>query len=60
VTPARLDVAVVASANPFRDATVGSLLDALVAGYPDAEGLVLGELRLTFAAFLCELDSGRP
>jgi len=42
---------VVASSNPFRDATVASLLDVVAARYPDREALALDDERLTFAQF---------
>jgi fatty-acyl-CoA synthase len=36
-------------ANPFADATVGALLDAVAARHPDREALVSDDERLTFA-----------
>ena len=45
------DSALDATANPFRNATAGALLDAVAAQHPDREALVLDDERLTFAQF---------
>ena len=39
------------AANPFADATVASLLDAVAARWPDREAIVFGEERITFGRF---------
>lgn len=39
------------AANPFADATVASLLDAVAARWPDREAIVFGDARITFARF---------
>jgi len=39
------------AANPFADATVAALLDAVAARWPDREAIVFGEERITFARF---------
>ncbi|MBI2160707.1 MAG: AMP-binding protein [Candidatus Rokubacteria bacterium] len=39
------------AANPFADATVASLLDAVAARWPDREAIVFGDARITFASF---------
>ncbi len=36
-------------ANPFEDATLGEMMDALAARWPDREAIVFGDERLTFA-----------
>lgn len=46
----------IASPEPFRDATVASLLDAVAARYPDGEALVLDDERLTFSEFRRRAD----
>lgn len=35
-------------ANPFGDATVGALLDAVAARWPEREAIVFGDERVTF------------
>jgi fatty-acyl-CoA synthase len=47
---------VAGSPEPFRDATVASLLDAMAARYPDGEALVLDDERLTFSEFRRRAD----
>ena len=37
--------------NPFSDATVGGMLDAVTARHASREALVFGDERLTFADF---------
>jgi acyl-CoA synthetase (AMP-forming)/AMP-acid ligase II len=37
--------------NPFKDATVGAMLDAVAAAHPDREAIVFTDERLTFAEF---------
>src|ERR671933_10683 len=37
--------------NPFADATVGQLLDAVASRYPGREAIVATDERLTYAAF---------
>jgi fatty-acyl-CoA synthase len=44
-------VSPVPPANPFADATVGVLLDAVAARWPEREAIVFGDERITFAAF---------
>jgi len=39
------------AANPFADATVAALLDAVAARWPDREAIVFGDARITFARF---------
>ena len=39
------------AANPFADATVASLLDAVAARWPDREAIVFGDARITFERF---------
>jgi fatty-acyl-CoA synthase len=51
VTAPGSGLSVATSANPFRDATVGSLLDVVAARYPEGDALVLDDERLTFAEF---------
>ncbi|MBI1735131.1 MAG: AMP-binding protein [Candidatus Rokubacteria bacterium] len=42
--------------NPFSDATVGGLLDAVAASHPAREAMVFGDERITFADFQARVE----